>query len=87
MRFDLRPFTTAAFVAGLLGLVAAPGLAQTRNPDREAYFGETHVHTSWSLDAVPTAPTGLQRAELGGCAPSSARRTRTRSVACSSGRS
>src|SRR5437879_2738144 len=21
------------------------------NPDREAYFGETHVHTSWSLDA------------------------------------
>ncbi len=20
-------------------------------PDREAYFGETHVHTSWSLDA------------------------------------
>jgi hypothetical protein len=22
-----------------------------RNPDREAYFGETHVHTSWSFDA------------------------------------
>ena len=22
-----------------------------RNPDREAYFGETHLHTSWSLDA------------------------------------
>ncbi|HEY6288218.1 MAG TPA: DUF3604 domain-containing protein, partial [Nitrospiraceae bacterium] len=21
------------------------------NPEREAYFGETHVHTSWSLDA------------------------------------
>src|SRR5262245_57425292 len=21
------------------------------NPDREAYFGETHVHTSWSVDA------------------------------------
>ena len=21
------------------------------NPLREAYFGETHVHTSWSLDA------------------------------------
>ena len=21
------------------------------NPDRDAYFGETHVHTSWSLDA------------------------------------
>jgi len=29
-------------------------LAQTRiqpNPDREAYFGETHLHTSWSVDA------------------------------------
>src|SRR4029453_15505577 len=21
------------------------------NPERNAYFGETHVHTSWSLDA------------------------------------
>jgi hypothetical protein len=25
--------------------------AQEKNPDRDAYFGETHVHTSWSLDA------------------------------------
>jgi hypothetical protein len=22
-----------------------------RNPDRNAYFGETHIHTSWSVDA------------------------------------
>ena len=22
-----------------------------RHPEREAYFGETHVHTSWSFDA------------------------------------
>ena len=22
-----------------------------RNPDRNAYFGEEHIHTSWSLDA------------------------------------
>jgi len=43
--------TGAAFTAVWLGLVASPTLAQTRNPDREAYFGETHVHTSWSLDA------------------------------------
>ncbi|HEY6385690.1 MAG TPA: DUF3604 domain-containing protein, partial [Candidatus Acidoferrum sp.] len=32
----------------------SPNSAQTPpqpNSDREAYFGETHVHTSWSLDA------------------------------------
>jgi hypothetical protein len=27
------------------------GFAQQPNPERNAYFGETHVHTSWSLDA------------------------------------
>ena len=31
-------------------LMAAATTAQP-NPDRNAYFGETHVHTSWSLDA------------------------------------
>jgi len=36
----------------LTGL-AAPCLlaAQQPNPERNAYFGETHLHTSWSLDA------------------------------------
>ena len=48
---DLRRVTTAALAVGLLGPTAAPALAQMKNPDREAYFGETHVHTSWSLDA------------------------------------
>jgi hypothetical protein len=33
-----------------LGLMAAPALAQG-NPEREAFFGETHVHTGWSFDA------------------------------------
>src|SRR5882724_13620007 len=41
----------AALLIGLLSLTALPALAQTRNPDREAYFGETLVHTSSSLDA------------------------------------
>ncbi len=38
-----------ALVAASLGV----GLTQAadKNPDRNAYFGETHVHTSWSLDA------------------------------------
>ncbi|HYB12239.1 MAG TPA: DUF3604 domain-containing protein, partial [Myxococcota bacterium] len=30
---------------------SAPGSAQEKNPERNAYFGETHVHTSWSVDA------------------------------------
>jgi len=30
---------------------ASAAWAQTPNPQREAYFGETHQHTSWSFDA------------------------------------
>jgi hypothetical protein len=36
--------------AGLVCLIVSPVFAQG-NPERNAYFGETHVHTSWSLDA------------------------------------
>jgi hypothetical protein len=36
---------------GSAALAPTSALAQQRNPDRDAYFGETHVHTSWSLDA------------------------------------
>src|SRR5262245_40120552 len=46
----LRCLMILAAGAGLLTLQAVPVLAQ-KNPLREAYFGETHVHTSWSLDA------------------------------------
>ncbi|MCC6473990.1 MAG: DUF3604 domain-containing protein [Burkholderiales bacterium] len=28
-----------------------PGAAPQPNPERNAYFGETHIHTSWSVDA------------------------------------
>jgi hypothetical protein len=45
-----RYLATAALGAGVIGLSACPAFAQ-RNPERNAYFGETHVHTSWSLDA------------------------------------
>jgi hypothetical protein len=34
----------------LLGSGALAAWAQ-RNPERQAYFGQTHVHTSWSFDA------------------------------------
>jgi len=33
-------------------IFASPAWAQsTANPERNAYFGQTHQHTSWSLDA------------------------------------
>src|SRR5262245_2856965 len=32
-------------------LAVAPALAQQKNPERNIYYGETHVHTSWSFDA------------------------------------
>ena len=35
----------------LLHFMGASASAQTPNPDRDAYFGETHVHTGWSFDA------------------------------------
>jgi len=46
--------------AVLLGIVlsAVTGLpAFAANPERYAYFGETHVHTSWSLDAFAMGNT------------------------------
>jgi hypothetical protein len=49
-----RYLITTALGAGLVGLLAASAWAQSapeRNPDRNAYFGQTHSHTSWSLDA------------------------------------
>jgi hypothetical protein len=37
--------------------VVSPAAAQEANPERNAYFGETHVHTSWSLDAFAIGNT------------------------------
>lgn len=44
-----RQVTTIA-LASAAALAIAPALAQ-KNPERNAYFGETHQHTSWSVDA------------------------------------
>ncbi len=41
---------TTALGLGFGVLTASPGFAQG-NPERDAYFGQTHVHTSWSFDA------------------------------------
>jgi hypothetical protein len=34
-----------------LAILVSASASAAPNPDRDAYFGETHVHTSWSLDA------------------------------------
>src|SRR5574338_1519141 len=39
-----------AALAATLALGARHSLAED-SPERKAWFGETHVHTSWSLDA------------------------------------
>src|SRR5262245_33214183 len=49
MRCDLREMRIAILTVVLTAVTA--GTVTAANPDREAYFGETHVHTSWSLDA------------------------------------
>jgi hypothetical protein len=51
----------AAPAAGPVRLAQAdakktPAPAPRANPLREAYFGETHLHTSWSLDAFVISP-------------------------------
>jgi Protein of unknown function (DUF3604) len=38
-------------IAAVSVLLAATAFAADRNPERNAYFGETHQHTSWSVDA------------------------------------
>src|SRR5215467_1102277 len=47
-------FSLLAFLG--LSLQSTIAAAQP-NPDRNAYFGETHVHTSWSLDAFAMGNT------------------------------
>jgi hypothetical protein len=50
MQFGAHHVTAVLVAMGLLGLTAAPALAQ-KNPQKDAFFGQTHSHTSWSLDA------------------------------------
>ena len=49
-RYRLRPGSTFLLSVGLLGFVVFSAFAKG-NPERDAFFGETHVHTSWSFDA------------------------------------
>ena len=58
--------TALALVASGAGVAAGP----EANPDRDVYFGETHVHTSWSFDAfvfgnTKTGPEDAYKFALG----------------------
>ncbi|HXJ34086.1 MAG TPA: DUF3604 domain-containing protein [Candidatus Eisenbacteria bacterium] len=50
MRCVIRGATVWILAFGLSVASVVSALAQP-NPERNAYFGETHIHTSWSVDA------------------------------------
>jgi hypothetical protein len=50
----MKTMTAVPRLSGLLLIVlafGAPPASGQANPDRDAYFGEEHIHTSWSVDA------------------------------------
>jgi|SRR6516162_4492026 hypothetical protein len=47
----MKRATPQLAISAALALAALPAFAQEKNPDRNAYFGETQIHTSWSVDA------------------------------------
>jgi hypothetical protein len=44
------PSIVCTAVVAVIALLGGAAFAQP-NPERNAYFGETHIHTSWSVDA------------------------------------
>ncbi len=52
-----RHARSLGFFAAFVVLAAMQAGAQPTGPDRHAFFGETHVHTSWSLDAFAIGNT------------------------------
>jgi hypothetical protein len=57
MKAEFRSQRPARIAAAVLGLVALSTASQAAGPERRAFFGETHVHTSWSLDAFALGNT------------------------------
>jgi len=50
MRVGMKP--VIGWLAGVLAFAVLCTTANAQaNPERNAYFGETHIHTSWSVDA------------------------------------
>jgi hypothetical protein len=44
-----------ALAEAVVGWTSAHVASADDRPLKEAYYGETHVHTAWSLDALPRA--------------------------------
>jgi Protein of unknown function (DUF3604) len=57
---QMRHVAVALAAAGLFTMAITPAFAQKKNPLRDAYFGETHLHTSWSFDAYIFGNLGLR---------------------------
>ncbi len=55
MRFTPRAAKLSSLTLGVSFATAVASFAAS--PERHAYFGETHVHTSWSLDAFAIGNT------------------------------
>lgn len=53
----LSTATSLSLALTLSALVAESVLAQEKNPERNVYYGETHLHTSWSFDAYAFGDT------------------------------
>ncbi len=47
----------AAIAAGGFALLPASPASAQKNPERNVYYGETHLHTSWSFDAFAFGDT------------------------------
>ena len=50
MKLRTDGITSLLFLA-LGSLTISPAVGLEKNPERNAYFGDEHIHTSWSLDA------------------------------------
>jgi hypothetical protein len=64
-----RKSSVPLFAAGMIGALLSSAAAQEPR-DREAFFGETHVHTGWSFDAyvfgnTKTDPTQAYQYAIG----------------------
>src|SRR4051812_45183104 len=68
---NANPRARILLTSFFLALPLVTGAAEPKqNPEREAYFGETHVHTSWSFDAfifgnTVTGPADAYKYALG----------------------